>query len=201
MAHAEDFFLACQLVVDVSLHVVLVADLLEHLDDGLVGTAVQRSLEGTDGGGDGGVHIRQGGGRDACGEGGRVHAVVRVQNVGHIENVRLTGVRLLTLQQPQEVRGLVQIRADGRQVQPLANAVVVGGHHRQLRDEGEPDLLHLAGVLRAVVIHTEHGDGRAQGAHGARRLGSRLEEVQNGLRQLAVVAQALLQALQLLAVR
>ena len=104
-------------------------------------------------------------------------------------------------EQPQEVLGLAQVGADGGQVKPLADAVVVRGHDRQLGNEGKTDFLHLAGVLGAVVIHAQHGDSRAQRAHGAGGLCGSLEEIENRLRQFAVVAQALFQPGKLLAVR
>ena len=62
---AHDFFLLDELVFDPGLHIFLVADLLEHVDDAFVGAAVERAFEGADGGSNRGIHIRQSGDRHA----------------------------------------------------------------------------------------------------------------------------------------
>jgi hypothetical protein len=58
---------------------------MKHVDDAFIGAAVQRALQRADGGGDGGVHVAQGGGDDAGGEGGGVEAVLGVEDVGDVE--------------------------------------------------------------------------------------------------------------------
>ena len=103
MPEAHDPLAPFQPGADLLVHAVVAADRLQQLHHLLVGAAVQRPLERADRAGDGGVHVRQGGGDHAGGEGGRVHLVVGVQDQGNVE--RLCGGRagLLTGQHVQEV--------------------------------------------------------------------------------------------------
>ena len=95
---------------------------------------------------------------------------------------------------------LIQILPHGGKVQPLAQTVIVRHHHGHLGDEAEAYLFQLAGILRPVVIHAEHGNRRPEGGHGPGGLGGRFKEIQNGLGKVAVGTEALLDALQLIPV-
>src|SRR5690606_25511714 len=68
-----------------------------------VSAAVQRATQRADGTGDGGVHIAQGGGTHAGGEGGGVEFVFGVQNQGSLHYLGVQLGRFFTVQRPQEL--------------------------------------------------------------------------------------------------
>ena len=200
VAHAHDFFLPRQLVLNVGVHPVLRAYFLEHFNHALIGAPMKRPLQRADGRGDGGIHVRKRGDADARRKGGGIHAVVCVQNVGYLQNMGFILIRFLTLQQPQEMFRLAQVLPNGGKLQTLAQTVVIRHHHGNLGYEAEAYFLQLPGILRPVVIHAEHGNSRPEGGHGPGGLGGRFEEIQNGLGQVAVGTEAFLDALQFLTV-
>ena len=63
-----------------------VAAFQQQCHDFLIGPAVQRAFEGRDGGGDGGVHVRQRRGGHAGGECAGVEAVLGMQHQGGIQH-------------------------------------------------------------------------------------------------------------------
>ncbi len=110
-------------------------DGVEQAHYGFVGSAVQRSLERTDGAGDGGVNVRESGGDDARGEGGGVELVVGVEDEGDIEGTGGGFGGLDAVEHPEEVAGVGE-RAVGRNdFVTLADAVVDRDDHGDLRGE------------------------------------------------------------------
>jgi len=89
-------------------------------------------LEGADGGGDGGVHVRKGGDGDARGKGAGIHAMIRVEDEGDIQRLDGLGLGLLAIKEVEEVGGLAEILADGREGFALPGAVEVGGDDADL---------------------------------------------------------------------
>jgi hypothetical protein len=123
------FFFWARQFLDVGVDLVEAADLLEHVDDAFVGAAVERALEGADGGGDRGVDVRERRDGDAGGEGGGVHAVIGMEDVGDVEGAGRVLARFLAGDEVEEMGGLGEVGAHRHQVEALAEAVEVGHHH------------------------------------------------------------------------
>ena len=168
VADAHDFLFVLQAAGDEVVHLVEVADLLEHLDDALVGSAVQRPLERADGGGDGRVHAAERGDGDARREGRGVHAVVGVQDVAHVDGLFLFLNRFFAVDEIEEVRRLTEGRVGIGQRLALPGQVEIGGDDRHLCDQLNGTLgLHFHRILplgRFVA-----GEGGNQGANGTHR--------------------------------
>ena len=82
---SHDFLLLRQRVFKPWVNVRLAADLLEHVNDAFVRTTMQRAFQRANRARDRGEHIAQRRHGDARAERARVHAVVRMQNVGYIQ--------------------------------------------------------------------------------------------------------------------
>ena len=193
VADAHDLFFVREAVFDEGVDFIEGANFFEHLDDSFVGAAVEGAFEGADGRGDRGVKIGEGGDGDAGREGGGVHAVVGVDNVGDVEGFDGGCAGLLAVHEVEEVGGFGEIVADGGKVFALAGAVEVGDDHWDLRTDGEGDLAVgvLVGLtgLGALVVEAKHGDAGADDVHGVGIFGGGLEEVDDALGDGAVVAQ------------
>src|SRR6185437_12348780 len=86
VTEAGDFFLALQHSAYVRDGIFLrLVDRVEDAHDGFVGSAVQWPLQGADGAGDGGVHVRKRSGDDTRGEGAGVELMVGVEDEGDVE--------------------------------------------------------------------------------------------------------------------
>src|ERR671910_701663 len=169
VAEAHHLLLAAQLLADPLRGPVGGADLVEHLPDLGDGPAVQRALEGGDGGGGRGVHVGQGGRGDPAGEGGGVQGVVGVQDQDDVEVAGDLGVGLLAGQGVEEVgrdaevvAGLDRVRAGP---QPLVGGDDLGGLGHQ------PVGLAEVGLRRPVVVGVEGGRGRHRRPQGGHRAG------------------------------
>ena len=86
---AHDAFAAAEQGLDVRCDVALFPMASTVLVDGFVRAAVQRALEGADGGGDGGVHVAERRAGDDGGERRSVHLVLGVEDQGDIEDARV----------------------------------------------------------------------------------------------------------------
>src|SRR5215207_3217176 len=183
VAEAHHLLLAAQLLADPVGGPVGGADLVEHLPDLGDGPAVQRALEGGDGGGGRGVHVGQGGRGDPAGEGGGVQGVVGVQDQDDVEVAGDLGVGLLAGQgvegvgrDAEVVAGLDRVRAGP---QPLVGGDDLGGLGHQ------PVGLAQVGRWRLLVVGVEGGRGRhrrPQRRHGAGPLGQGADQLdQQGL--------------------
>ena len=131
-------------------------DFLEHLDDGLVGAAMQRTPEGADAGGDGREEVGAAGGDHADGRGGAVLLVVGVQQEDQVKRAgdfRVDGVIGVGLreEQVQEVGAVIEtrLRVDGRLT--FLGAVGERGEGADLRDQDGGGLVELGQVMRALV--------------------------------------------------
>src|ERR1700736_1667885 len=86
VTEAGDFFLLGEHLPDVFDRVGAgFFDGIEEAHGGLVGSAVKGAFEGTDGSGDGGVDVGEGGGDNAGGEGAGVEFVVGVEDESDVE--------------------------------------------------------------------------------------------------------------------
>src|SRR6202051_4623058 len=81
-------------------------DGVEEAYGGFVGSAVERAFECTDGAGDGGVDVGEGGCDDACGEGAGVELVVGVEDEGDVEGAGGGVGWLFAVEHPEEVGGV-----------------------------------------------------------------------------------------------
>ena len=90
--------------------------------------AVERALQGRDRGGDGPVHVGEGGGGHAGGEGGGVELVVGVQHEGHVHGPRGRGGGPLPAEHVEEVRGVGEARVGSDGGQAPAQAIDRGHH-------------------------------------------------------------------------
>ena len=111
------------------------ADLVEDVHDRLVGAAVQRPLERADRADDRRVQVGHRARDHAGGEGRRVEGVLGVQDHRHVEGVRDDRVGHVAERHPEEVLRVVEVFARVDDAQPVAAALVVGDHRRQLREQ------------------------------------------------------------------
>ena len=140
---------------------------------------MQGAFERTDGAGDGGVHVGEGGRDDARSEGAGVELMVGVQDERDVEGAGRSVGWLGAIEHPDEVgsvrEGLVRVD-DGL---ALADAIEDGDDHGDLR--GEPvGLAHVAvvgGVLLVGIVEGEQANGGTQHLHGGGVGGHAAEEL------------------------
>ena len=158
-------------------------DGVEQAHHGFIGAAVQRALERADGAGDGGVNVGEGGGDDAGGEGGGVQFVVGVQDEGDVESAGGGLGGLFAVEHPQEVAGVGEGAVGRNDFEALADAVVDGDDHGDLR--GEVVGLAHVGVVRVVlfvgVVEAERRHGSSQHLHRRGGGGKGAQQVDDAL--------------------
>ena len=181
-------------------------DALEHLDDGLVGAAVERAPEGADAGGDAGVEVGAGGADHADGGGGGVLLVVGVQDEEFVEDGDVLGgggvARDRGLEHHVEevlavgvaVRGVDEGFADGF-------LVGEGGDGAQLGEEArdrDVDFLAVGVELDLGIEAGERDDHRGKDGHRVRAFGVVAEEVAHVLVEHRVLVEQVGEAAALL---
>ncbi len=183
VANAHDLLLPFKFALDEGIDLVEIADLLEHVNDALVGAAVKRALERTDRCGDGGIHVRKCGDGDAGGEGGGVHAVIGMKGERDIEDAGCTVTGDLTVDKIEEVLGLREVFAYFRKVLTVAEAVVCGDDGGGFRAERKCDCgvcLHVRlPDFGPLIVEAEHGDGGAEDVHRRSVPGSVFQKIEN----------------------
>ena len=110
---------------------------------------MQRAFERADGAGDGGVHVGQGGGDDAGGEGAGVELVVGVEDERDVEGAGGGVGGLFAVEHPEEVGGVREGAVGFDDGLAFADAVEDGDDHGDLR--GEAEALAEVGVVRASL--------------------------------------------------
>ena len=160
------------------------ADLLEHLQHGLVGPAVQRPEQGVDAGRDGREQVGVRRTDQPDGRGRAVLLVVGVQDQQLVQGLDQLGVHLVRLgreaeRHPQEV--LHQAQRVVRVQQRLADRlpVGVGGDGRQLGQQPHGGQLHLLGIERVegvLVEGRQRADRAGQHRHRMRVAREAVEE-------------------------
>ena len=184
VAEAHQALLALLDALDEGRDVVHRLDAAEHLQHGLVGAAVERSVEGADAGRDRrvGVHLRR---AHAAHRAGRaVLLVIGVEDEEHVERLHDARVRRVLRdaggeEHREEVLrvGELVVRVDER----LAGDVPVreGAEGRHLRDQAD-DLqvvaLGVRDVLGLGVERAEHPDAGLQHPHGVGVVAEALHE-------------------------
>src|SRR5439155_1155823 len=177
-AEAHDAGLVRDGLLDPRLRLRRVLDLVDHQHHLLIGAAVQRPLEGADGRGDRRVHVREGGGGDACRERRGVELVIGVQDQRDVEGLHGEGAGLPAEHHVEEVGRQVQlgIRRDG----DLAAAQTLPGGDQRGHLRGEPDRLTNLGLARLVVVvgieRGERGHAGAKHLHRRRLLRQRAQQ-------------------------
>ena len=176
---------------DERLDVVVAADLLEHLDDRLVGPAVAGAVEGRGRrcGGDVGVGV--GAADDPHGGGRAVLLVVGVEDEQHVEGPGQHRVGLVAglgdlphhrLEVLGEAEGVVRVD-EGH---ALAEPVGAGGQRRHLGDQPgdllQPDL----GVVDVLRLGVEGGQAGHRGHQDAHRVGVVVEALEEPLADVLV---------------
>lgn len=171
VADAHDFFLSLQFPLDPCIDFIEIANVLKHVDDSLVGTAVQRTFERTDGCGDGRIHIGKCRNGDSGGKRGGVHAVIRMKNQCNIEDSRRRIGRHLTIQEIEKMLRLSEVFADFWELQPAPKAMIRGddggAFRTQRKCDGGVRLQIWLANLRPRIIEAEHGNGGAEHIHGS----------------------------------
>ena len=170
VAEAGDLFLAGEHAADVLDGVGAgFVDGVEELHGGLVGAAVEGTLEGADGAGDGGVHVRQGGGDDARGKGAGVELVIGVQDEGDVEGVLVAVCGgLFAVEHPEKVAGVGEGGVGLDDGLALADAIEEGDDHADLGGEAEAlaEIGGVGGVFFVGVVEGGERDGGAEDLHG-----------------------------------
>ncbi len=191
VADAHDFFLFGEPFFDPWIDVGFLTDFLEHVDDALVGSAVEWAFESADGAGDGGVHVAEGGDGDACGERAGVHAVVGVEDVGDVERAGGFCAGFFACDEPEEAAGLAEVGADGGHGVAGAVVVVGGDDEGDLGADGEGAFFVEGAVLivAAAVEDSEEGDPGAEDVHGGSVLGEGVDEAGDFRGEVAVGAE------------
>ena len=165
------------------------ADLTEHPHDRLVGSAVQRSVEGRRGARRRGVRVGAARPDNAHRRGAAVLLVVGVEDEQHVHRPREHGIDLVVADLPhhvQEVRRVRQVVVGLVEGEPDREAMAHGGDRRGLRDEPQDLTLPgsgIADVLGALVEGAECGERRDEHAH---RVGVVVEAVDEALAHVLV---------------
>ena len=180
VAEAGDFFLLGEHLADVLDGVGTgFVDGVEEAHGGLVGSAVEGTFEGSDGTGDSGVDVGEGGGDDARGEGAGVELVVGVEDERDVEGSGGGLGGLFAVEHPEEVGS---VREGGISIDDgltFADAVEDGDDHGDLgcQAEGLADVGVVGAVGLVGVVDAEERDGGAEDLHGRRVGGDAAEEV------------------------
>ena len=137
MTKPGDLLAGFEKVADLRLGGGDVATFQQQLHHVLIRAAVQWSLERRDGGGDGGVHVREGCGRHAGGKRAGVHPVFGVQHQRGIHHTRQRFVRPLSAHHVQEVcrERHRRIRVDRLEI--VSDAMKRRDDRRQLRRQSK----------------------------------------------------------------
>ena len=118
--------------------------------------------------------------------------MVGVQDVGDVESSFRLRRRLGAIEQVEKMRSFVEVSPHGRELEPLSGSVEIGGNDTDFG--GDADRAAMIGVLarlfvtKAAVIESEHGDCRSHHVHRVGRGRSRLNEIHNALRKLALAS-------------
>ena len=141
---------------------------LDQLHGGFVGAAVQRTAQGADGARDRGVHVGQGPGDDAAGEGRGVELVLRIENQRRIERLPVQLGWRLAVQQVEQVARYAVVVGFGVNAHAVrVKAVPVQKHRRQTRQQPVGRVfLRRKIALRLDVA--QKGHARAQHVHRRR---------------------------------
>ena len=167
VAETHDLLLAGDRPVEPGLHLIERADLLEHVEHILVGTAVQRAGQGADRRGHHRVGIGEGAGGDAGAEGAGVEAVLGVQDQAGIEDAGRQGIGLPLGEHVEEVRGVGEVVAGLDRVVAVADQLE-GRHHRgDLGDQAHHRLGDVLGIVEgaAGIEQAQRGGARLQRIH------------------------------------
>jgi hypothetical protein len=159
-------------------------DAREHLDDLLVGAAVQRAGQRVDAGRDGGEQVGLGGADQPHGGGRAVLLVVGVQGEQHVQRADDRGVGLVRLgRQPEGHPEEVVHQAEGvvrvEERLPDRLLVRVRRHRRQLAHQPQHrqlELLRVGRVERILVVRRERGHRGGQHRHRVRVAREPVEE-------------------------
>ena len=135
------------------------ADFLEHMDDRLVGAAVQRAFQRANGGGDRRVDVGKRGDGDQRGEGRGVEAVVGMEDVGEVEGLDRFGTGRFAGEEIEEMGRFIEVGADGRKGLALARAMEVGDDDADFgrqRDGAGQKLLRGLRTNGRDIVEAEH---------------------------------------------
>ncbi len=184
VAKAHDLVLAFQHAQQLGSGLLRALETLDQLHRRLVGTAMQRATQRTDGSGYTGVQVGQGRGTDAGGEGRGVELVLGVEDQRHVHDLDVQLARLLAVQQVQEVATegvFVTAAVDTHAV--VGEAVPVAHHRREQRQQAI-GLVTLGIEGQFGFQGTQHRTTRAHHVHRVGVTRDALEHFLQGLRQV-----------------
>jgi len=173
-------------------------DLAEHLEDGLIGAAVQRPEQRVDARGNRREQVGLGRTDEAHGRGRRVLLVVLVQHEQTLERAADDRVHLVGLGVGAEVE-LEEVVDEAQRVvgvqERLADALLVRvrGHDRQLGEQANRRDLDLRRVLRTervLVVRRQRRNAGGEHRHRVRVVRQRIEEAAQVLVQQGVTTDA-----------
>ena len=173
----------------------------QDMKDCFIGATVERAFQGADGRRDGRVHIGEGGGGDAGGEGRGVQFVIGMEDKSDIERTFRSRRRSLAVEHQEEVGGVGKRAVGLDNVLAFADAIVGGDDHGDLR--GQADCLVDVGIvivaLKLGIVKGQSGDGGAENVHRAGMTRSIAEQADDGCVELTLFGHAIAKFTQLLA--
>ena len=185
VAEAHDDFLALQHAVYCFGRRLRRVELFDQGHRRFVGAAMQRAAQRTDGAGDAGMHVGEGGRADPGGEGGSVELVLGVENERDVHHAPEQIARRGALQGGEEVAGdgvFVRFQFGPHPLVAVAVPVVDDG-----RQGAEQTVGHALLILE-IALGLQIAEHRAAGAHHVHRMrrgGNALQHVEHRLGQAA----------------
>ena len=204
VTEAHDELLALELALDEGLDLVHRADLVEHDHDFLVGAAVQRAFEGSDGGRHRAVHVAERGDGDATCESRGVEAVIGVQDQADVQTTSHRVGGLLAVEHPEEIGGDIKrlVGTDERLARTVT--VEVGDERRRLGNQSQRLTLGRLDARRRRlarsrrwVVQRERRNQSAQRVHRHRVLGNLADHVVDRVRNFVLGLQRALKRIEL----
>lgn len=187
---ANALFLVLHAVHEVgSVTIVVVLDILKHLQNGLVSATVQRARQCVDATGDGNEQVGLRRADHADGGGGAVLLVVSVedeelvQSLGH-NRVNLVLLSRVTKHHAQEVLARVELVIRVHIRLALRRTVGISGQHRDLSQQADSSLVQLLLIQWVELILVVSGENVKGGGQHGHRVRIAREDVEGGLKVL-----------------
>jgi hypothetical protein len=133
----------------------------------------------TDGASDGRMHIGHGAGDDAGGKSRGVQFMIGMEDQRHVERAGGRWNGFGAVEHPEKIGSVIQRRIGLDDGLALADAVVAGDQHRQLRGQSErfADVRIVIDGRFVRVVGAERGNRSAQDFHGRGGLRDRAKQV------------------------
>lgn len=157
MPEAHNQFLVFPPVFEESVRLFDRFDRLEHFHGRLVGSAVQRSSQGSDRAGDAAVEVGSGGDCHSSREGGGVEVVLRVEDEGDVEGLDDERVKLVSLvvefeEVDSDAVGGEGLDGDAFPAVAEVVPIVEGGSEDTHQAHGDGEVVVAGGFVRGGVL-------------------------------------------------